>query len=92
MAVSGSGPPTAPPNTNADTTSLFEGTKMELAASQRVVALTADTAAIQNPSTGNVLTYRKVRKPALGPLAHKCLLEVSGGDALEVEDRDQHLP
>ena len=39
---------------------------MELAAS---VALTADTAGIQNPSTGNVLTYRKVRKPALGPLA-----------------------
>jgi hypothetical protein len=42
---------------------------MELAASQRVVALTADTAAIQNPSTGNVLTYRKVHKPALVPLA-----------------------
>ena len=31
---------------------------------RRVVALTADTAAIQNPSTGNVLTYRKARKPA----------------------------
>jgi hypothetical protein len=35
---------------------------------RRVVALTDDTAAIQNPSTGNVLTYRKTRKPAFGPL------------------------
>jgi hypothetical protein len=35
---------------------------------RRVVALTADTAAIQNPSTRNVLAYRKLRKPALGPL------------------------
>jgi hypothetical protein len=35
---------------------------------RRVVALTDDTAAIQNPNTGNVLTYRKARKPALGPL------------------------
>jgi hypothetical protein len=33
-----------------------------------VVALSGDTAAIQNPSTGNVLTYRKARKPAYGPL------------------------
>jgi hypothetical protein len=34
------------------------------------VALTADAATIQNPSTGNVLTYRKTRKPAYGPLGH----------------------
>jgi hypothetical protein len=32
------------------------------------VALTAHDAAIQNPATGNVLTYRKLRKPAYGPL------------------------
>jgi hypothetical protein len=37
-----------------------------------VVALTADTAAIENP-TGNITTYRKHNKPALGPL----------GDSLE---------
>jgi hypothetical protein len=35
---------------------------------RRVVALTDGTAAIQNPTTGNVLTYRKTRKPAYGPL------------------------
>jgi hypothetical protein len=34
---------------------------------RRVIALTADTAAIESPS-GNILTYRKHRKPALGPL------------------------
>jgi hypothetical protein len=34
----------------------------------RVVALTSDTAAIQNPTTGNVLIYRKRNKPGLGPL------------------------
>jgi hypothetical protein len=32
-----------------------------------VVALTADTAAIENP-TGNITTYRRFNKPALGPL------------------------
>jgi hypothetical protein len=35
---------------------------------RRVVALTADTAAIQNPNTGNTLVYRKAREPAYGPL------------------------
>jgi hypothetical protein len=34
----------------------------------RVVAITADTAAIQNATTGNVLIYRKHNKPGLGPL------------------------
>jgi hypothetical protein len=32
-----------------------------------VVALTADTAAIQT-TTGSILTYRKANKPALGPV------------------------
>jgi hypothetical protein len=32
-----------------------------------VVALTADTAAIENP-TGNITVYRRFNKPALGPL------------------------
>jgi hypothetical protein len=32
-----------------------------------VVALTADTAAIQTP-TGNILIYRKHNKPGLGPV------------------------
>jgi hypothetical protein len=34
----------------------------------RVVALTADTAAIESRSTGNVLIYRKHNKPAYGPV------------------------
>ena len=34
----------------------------------RVVALTADTAAIESRSTRNVLIYRKHDKPALGPV------------------------
>ncbi len=33
-----------------------------------VIALTADTAAIESPRTGSVLTYRKHNKPALGPV------------------------
>jgi hypothetical protein len=39
---------------------------------RRVIALTADTAAISTPSGGS-LTYRKLRKPAHGPV----------GDSLE---------
>jgi hypothetical protein len=35
---------------------------------RRVVALTEDTAAIQNPTTGNTLIYRKHNKPAFGPV------------------------
>jgi hypothetical protein len=38
-----------------------------------VVALTANTAAIRNPKTGNVTVYRRFNKPALGPV----------GDSLE---------
>jgi hypothetical protein len=33
-----------------------------------VVALTADTAAIESPATGNITTYRRFNKPALGLL------------------------
>jgi hypothetical protein len=33
-----------------------------------VVALTAETAAIENPATGGITTYRKHNKPALGPV------------------------
>jgi hypothetical protein len=40
---------------------------------KEVIALTADTASIRNPRTGNVTVYRKHNKPALGPL----------GDSLE---------
>jgi hypothetical protein len=35
---------------------------------RQVVALTADTASIRSPKTGNVTTYRRFNKPALGPL------------------------
>jgi hypothetical protein len=38
-----------------------------------VVALTADTAAIENPATGRITTYRRFNKPSCGPL----------GDSLE---------
>src|SRR5262249_26662697 len=40
---------------------------------KEVIALTADTATIRNPSSGSITTYRKYNKPALGPL----------GDSLE---------
>ena len=40
---------------------------------KEVIALTADSATIKNPITGNVTTYRKRNKPAYGPL----------GDSLE---------
>jgi hypothetical protein len=33
-----------------------------------VVALTESTAAIENPATGSITTYRRYNKPALGPL------------------------
>jgi hypothetical protein len=36
-----------------------------------VAALTADTAAIENPDTGSITTYRKHNKPALGPLGDR---------------------
>jgi hypothetical protein len=35
---------------------------------RRVVALSSDTAAVENPTTGNVLIYRKHSKPGLGPM------------------------
>jgi len=35
---------------------------------KEVIALTADTATIRNPATGNVTVYRKYDKPAYGPL------------------------
>src|SRR5262249_17400634 len=37
-------------------------------AGNRVVALTADTAAIEGRTTRNVLIYRKHNKPAFGPV------------------------
>jgi len=35
---------------------------------REVVALTADTASIRNPTSGSVTVYRRHNKPALGPL------------------------
>jgi hypothetical protein len=40
---------------------------------RRVTALTAETAAIENPTTGTITIYRRHNKPALGPV----------GDSLE---------
>jgi hypothetical protein len=40
---------------------------------RELIALTGNTATIKNPVTGNVTTYRRFNKPALGPL----------GDSLE---------
>jgi hypothetical protein len=35
---------------------------------KEVIAMTADTATIRNPSTGAITIYRRFNKPALGPL------------------------
>jgi hypothetical protein len=35
---------------------------------RRVTALTADTAAIENPATGSITTYRRFNKPSYGPV------------------------
>ena len=35
---------------------------------KEVIAITADTATIKNPSTGAITVYRRFNKPALGPL------------------------
>jgi hypothetical protein len=35
---------------------------------KRVTALTAHTAAIENPATGRITTYRRYNKPSYGPL------------------------
>jgi hypothetical protein len=45
---------------------------------RRVVALTECTAAIQNPASGAVTTYRRFDKPALGPLGDS-LEDFTGG-------------
>jgi hypothetical protein len=47
----------------------------------RVIALTDSTAAIEKPS-GAIVTYRKLRKPALGPLGDS-LDDFTGGDGPE---------
>ena len=44
---------------------------------REVVALTADTAAIENP-TGNITVYRKHNKPALGPVGDSQAPSTSG--------------
>src|SRR5262245_45785475 len=35
---------------------------------REVIALTADSASIRKPATGNITTYRRFNKPALGPV------------------------
>jgi hypothetical protein len=35
---------------------------------KEVIAITADTATIKNPSTGAITVYRRINKPALGPV------------------------
>jgi hypothetical protein len=49
---------------------------------RRVVALSADTAALQNPATCYIVAYRKNRKPALGPLGDNMDDFVAGTPAL----------
>jgi hypothetical protein len=61
--------PPAKPHPSYSRLSRYDATGLLwLLQGRRVVALTNNTAAIQNPATGNILTYRKARKPALGPL------------------------
>jgi hypothetical protein len=41
---------------------------------KRVTALTAHTAAIENPATGRITTYRRYNKPSYGPLGDNSLV------------------
>lgn len=66
--------PPANPHPNYNRLSRYDCTGLVwLLQGRKVTALTADTAAIQNPTTGNVTVYRRHNKPGLGPL----------GDSLE---------
>ena len=61
--------PPAKPHPSYSRLSCYDATGLLwLLQGRRAVALTADLAAIQSPNTGNVLTYRRTRKPAYGPL------------------------
>ena len=58
----------AHPNPSYSRLSRYDATGLIwLLRGQPVVALTENTAAIQNPTTGNVVVYRKHNKPAYGP-------------------------
>src|SRR5262249_25427004 len=62
-------PPPERPHPSYSRLSRYDATGLcWLLQGRRVAALTADTAAIENPATGNLTTYRKHNKPALGPL------------------------
>jgi hypothetical protein len=66
--------PQAKPHPSYNRLSRYDATGLcWLLQGRPIVALTADTATIENPATGSITTYRKYNKPAHGPL----------GDSLE---------
>jgi len=68
VAIATSGAPQLKPHPCYNRLSRYDCTGLVwLLQGRPVVALTADTAAIEN-ATGSITTYRKHHKPALGPL------------------------
>jgi hypothetical protein len=61
--------PPAKPHPNYNRLSRYDATGLIwLLQGRRVTALTAETAAIENPATGSIMVFRKNNRPALGPL------------------------
>jgi hypothetical protein len=66
--------PPAKPHPSYSRLSRYDATGLcWLLEGREVIALTASTATIRNPTTGNVTTYRKHNKPAYGPLGDSLL-------------------
>jgi hypothetical protein len=61
--------PPAKPHPSYSRLSRYDATGLcWLLQGRRVTALTAHTAAIENPATGSITVYRKYNKPVLGPV------------------------
>jgi hypothetical protein len=62
-------PPPAKPHPSYSRLSRYDATGLcWLLQGREVIALTEATASIRNSNTSNVTVYRKLNKPALGPL------------------------
>ena len=61
--------PPADPHPSYSRLSRYDNTGLcWLLQGKEVIAMTADTATIRNPSTGAITIYRRFNKPALGPV------------------------
>jgi hypothetical protein len=61
--------PPADPHPSYSRLSRYDNTGLcWLLQAKEVIAMTADTATIRNPSTGAITIYRRFNKPALGPV------------------------